>query len=122
MKKILLVDDEPDILDLVETFLGHKIPGGLMAVKKSNGLDAFLACQQVKFDLIITDQMMPIMTGIGLITALRTRQNLNTETGVIMLSGFLDDSIKEKLKEKKISFLSKPFDEKDFAQIISEYF
>ncbi|OAQ38079.1 DNA-binding response regulator [Pedobacter psychrophilus] len=59
--KILIVDDEPDILDLIEYNLNKE---GYQVYTASNGREAVIEAKKVIPDLIILDIMMPKMDGI----------------------------------------------------------
>lgn len=72
--KILLVDDEPDILEIISYSLesaGYKI------YKANNGLEAIKIAKKIIPDLIIMDLMMPHMNGIDACEAIRKSDNLN---------------------------------------------
>ena len=72
--KILLVDDEPDILEIIAYSLesaGYKI------YKANNGLEAIKIAKKIIPDLIIMDLMMPHMNGIDACDAIRKSDNLN---------------------------------------------
>ena len=72
--KILLVDDEPDILEIISYSLesaGYKI------YKANNGLEAIKIAKKIIPDLIIMDLMMPHMDGIEACNAIRKSDNLN---------------------------------------------
>ena len=72
--KILLVDDEPDILEIIAYSLesaGYKI------YKANNGLEAIKIAEKIIPDLIIMDLMMPHMNGIDACDAIRKSDNLN---------------------------------------------
>jgi len=60
-QKILIVDDEPDILELIEYNLKKE---GYQVFSASNGLDGVAMAKKVHPDLIILDIMMPKMDGI----------------------------------------------------------
>ena len=60
-KKILLVDDEEDILDLLEYNLSKE---GFDVYTASNGLEAVKKAKEITPDLILLDVMMPEMDGI----------------------------------------------------------
>jgi two-component system alkaline phosphatase synthesis response regulator PhoP len=60
-QKILIVDDEPDILELVEYNLKKE---GYQVYTASNGQDGITVARKVNPDLIILDIMMPKMDGI----------------------------------------------------------
>ena len=72
--KILLVDDEPDILEIISYSLesaGYKI------YKANNGLEAIKIAKKIIPDLIIMDLMMPHMNGTDACEAIRKSDNLN---------------------------------------------
>lgn len=71
--KILLVDDEPDILEIISYSLesaGYKI------YKANNGLEAIKIAKKIIPDLIIMDLMMPHMNGIDACDQIRKYDNL----------------------------------------------
>ena len=59
--KIMIVDDEPDILDLLEKSL--IMEGFLHIIKINNGLSAVSACKEIQPDMIILDVMLPGLDG-----------------------------------------------------------
>lgn len=59
--RIMIVDDEPDILDLIEKALN--IEGYYNIIKISNGFSAVKACKETKPDIIILDVMLPDIDG-----------------------------------------------------------
>ena len=72
--KILLVDDEPDILEIIAYSLesaGYKI------YKANNGLEAIKIAKKIIPDLIIMDLMMPHMNGIDACDNIRKSDKLN---------------------------------------------
>src|SRR4030065_1460195 len=59
-KKVLMVDDEPDTLELVKLVLES---GGFRTVSASNGIEALNQVDVSKPDLVLLDIMMPDMDG-----------------------------------------------------------
>ncbi len=59
--KIMLVDDEPDILDLLEKALN--IEGFYNITKIDNGISAVITCKEIHPDIIILDVMLPDIDG-----------------------------------------------------------
>src|SRR5512140_1164370 len=79
---VLVVDDEPIILNLVKDILA---PEGYQIETASNGKEALRALQVHPFDVVLTDMMMPDMTGMELVQYLRLH---NPGTPVIVFTGF----------------------------------
>jgi PAS domain S-box-containing protein len=65
---ILVVDDEPAILELVRGIL---VPGGYLVNTATNGKEALAAIQAHPYDLVLTDMIMPQMGGMELVQYLR---------------------------------------------------
>ena len=65
--KILLVDDEPDILEIISYSLESE---GYSVCKANNGLQAIEVAEKEIPDLIIMDLMMPKMNGVEAIKAI----------------------------------------------------
>jgi len=117
--KILIVDDEPGILDILEETLEDKF---LCQVDRAeNGLDAFLLCRENTYNFIITDYKMPFMSGAALVMALKTRSNVNTETNCLVLTAFLTNDLKNKLNLDHVQFLSKPMQLDQVIEIVTPY-
>jgi two-component system response regulator VicR len=60
IKKVLVVDDEPDTLELVKLVLES---GGFEIVLAANGMEALAKVGNIKLDLVLLDIMMPDMDG-----------------------------------------------------------
>ena len=61
MAKILIVDDEQDIAELISDVLKSE---GFNTITKNNGLEAIEITKKEQFDLILLDIMMPEISGI----------------------------------------------------------
>lgn len=72
MSKILIVDDEKDIAELISDVL---VDEGFETVTKNNGEDALEEIKNNNFDLILLDIMMPKMSGTELCTKVRDFTN-----------------------------------------------
>ena len=120
MYKILVADDEPELLDTLAELIDLKL-NSCEIFRASNGLDAFIWAQKEKFDLIITDHKMPFMTGAALIIAMRTRETKNTHTPVIMLSGHIDDRMRKELGIQNVQFMEKPLTPSDLIDLTRTY-
>lgn len=96
LKSILVVDDAPDILFLVETVLQE---AGYDVKCAENGYSALAQVQQQQPDLIVLDVMMPGMSGYGVIRQIRQHSEfskipilLMTACDSVMLSQQANDS------------------------------
>ena len=68
MANILLVDDEPLVVDTLSSAMESK---GHTVVTASNGIEGLRRFVEGRFDLVITDIIMPDKEGIGLIMEMR---------------------------------------------------
>ncbi|OPJ59229.1 response regulator transcription factor [Clostridium oryzae] len=83
-KRILVVDDEEDIRDLLEIYLVNE---GYSVIKTSDGIEAIDVLEKAEIDLIILDIMMPKMDGIQACMKIRKDKNVP----IIMLSAKSED-------------------------------
>jgi CheY-like chemotaxis protein len=115
-RAILVVDDEPAILDMIAELLGYE---GYEVVTTSQGS---IALAQAKLDppaLILLDLMMPGMSGWQVIDALKASPQTRT-IPVVVLSARRD--LPATAKELGIeSFLAKPFDIDELIGIVRQY-
>jgi len=104
MCRILVVEDEPLIQQLLLTALGSR---GHKVESASNGAEGLLRLKAGTFDVLITDFHMPKMTGIQLIHAVRAaRIRIST---ILMSSNNLDELQVSGKDLEGIQFLRKPF-------------
>ena len=82
MKRILIIDDEPGIADLIcDALTKH----GYTVATASNGREGLRCLNQSVYDLIVTDMSMPDMDGAGIVRAVRRSDR--PATPVIGISG-----------------------------------
>ena len=114
-ERILLVDDEASLAELMHNMLE---PFGYRVTIKTSSYQALEALQEQpdNFDLVITDQTMPEMTGAELAQRmLQIRPNLP----IILCTGYSSIMNEEKAKEVGIkAFILKPFEIKDITKLI----
>lgn len=102
-EKILIVDDEKEIRDLVEIYLKGE---GYETIKAQDGEEALYLLKENEIDLVILDVMMPKLNGIE--TCLKIREE--SEIPIIMLSAKSEDIDKILgLNMGADDYLSKPF-------------
>ncbi len=81
-ERILIIDDDPDILDVLELTLSDRFA----VIKANNGAEGLAQARTGNPDIIITDYMMPIMTGPEFCKELR-KDVLLSHIPIIMLTG-----------------------------------
>jgi CheY-like chemotaxis protein len=112
---ILLVEDEPLVLDLGRSLL-EKL--GYSVIVARSAAEAIEIAEQNVVHLLITDVIMPDMNGRDLADTIIKRQN---HTRVLFMSGFANDVVQGKgAHESDIDFLQKPFSPGDLASRIRE--
>ena len=75
MLQVLLVDDEPFILQGLAMLIDWEKEGFTLAGTAANGLEAIAFLEKTQVDLIIADIKMPAMTGIELLEKIRAEQH-----------------------------------------------
>ncbi len=103
MDKLLLIDDEPDILRVLSMSLKAD---GYDVVTAANGTEGITAFEKERPDIVITDIKMPGMDGIEV---LKKVKELNADTEVIIITGHGDiENAIEALKHGASDFINKP--------------
>jgi two-component system, OmpR family, alkaline phosphatase synthesis response regulator PhoP len=86
-KKLLIVDDEPDILEFLQYNLRKE---GYLVVTASDGMQAIAVAEKEKPDLILMDIMMPELDGVETCRVLRGNKNFE-ETPIAFLTARDED-------------------------------
>ena len=105
-KTVLVVDDEAHILRVVS----YKLRGaGYCVLEAGNGEDAWQILQTSDVDLVLTDQQMPLMTGLELVETMRTLEH-TARVPVLMLTarGFRLEK-DELARADVLALIAKPF-------------
>ncbi|MBF0362958.1 MAG: response regulator [Oligoflexia bacterium] len=103
--KILLVDDEPEIINIVTDLLKDNFPCEIVIA--NNGIDAFYISIEKVFDLIITDFRMSESSGSEFINELREGRWASYQTPVIFFTGYVDDAKSALSSSDNIFFVDK---------------
>lgn len=118
MAKILVIDDEPEMLQGLVTLLELKEHTTLRA---NNGAEGLTIIKNEQPDLIITDLKMPHMDGLELLQAIRAEQKL-AQIPVILLSAFVtEEEIRNSHQLEIQEVLSKPIRVEDFYKVVDKY-
>ncbi len=104
-KRILVVDDYIASREMISEALGQS---GTYEIREAeDGFKALQMFQQEHFDLVISDIMMPGMSGMEL---LKRISEINPETSVIMITAYPETTLTvSAIKKGAVDFLAKPF-------------
>ena len=113
-EKVLVVDDEPDVLRICERILSAD---GYSVTTVSNGFEAVQLAGSQEYDLLLTDIKMPGMDGLDVAQAART---VNPHLVCVTMTGYstMDTAI-EALKLGIEEFIIKPFTPDDLIAAVS---
>ena len=103
MDKLLLIDDEPDIVRVLSISLKAD---GYEVIPAANGAEGLAAYQAERPDIVITDIKMPGMDGIEV---LKKVKDINADAEVIIITGHGDiENAIEALKHGASDYINKP--------------
>lgn len=111
MSLVLVADDEPAVLEVLSQVvedLGHDV------IRARDGMEALELARARKPQLVVTDHMMPRLSGVDLCRRLKTEEGLKG-VPVILLSAVLPQGAPE-----ASAFLHKPFEITDFEALIRQ--
>lgn len=118
-KKILIADDEPDILEIIQFNLQQQ---GYEVVTAKNGDEALHLAKLTQPNLIILDVMMPGKTGIEVCNILRTQPAFK-ETLIVFLTAMSDEGTEIKgLETGADDYLTKPISPKVLLSKVNSLF
>lgn len=107
-RKVLLVDDEADLVDLMKAALDDD--GRFEVRSAGNGFDAGMMVKEYRPDIIVLDLMLPDINGREVCHRVRADSSLEN-VRILCISGMVED---DKIQELRLSgaddFLQKPFE------------
>lgn len=119
MIRVMLVDDEPFIMEGLSVLIDWAEYDCMIVAKASNGEEALEYIKQGDVDLVITDIKMPVMTGIELIQTAR-EEGLSSAYFVI-LSGYNDFQYAQSaIRYEALDYLLKPVSAKGLIDVIDK--
>ncbi len=105
MARVLIVDDEPEAVELLQEFLGAK---GYDVITAGDGAEALRKVMDERPHLILLDVRMPKMDGLE---ALRRIREIDKEVGVIMVTGVTEEEIgRQAMALGAFDYIVKPLD------------
>ena len=115
-EKLLIVDDEPDILDTLKNALAMK---NYQVQCVQNGEQAISLYETEPFDLVITDVRMPGIDGVKILQRIK---EIDEHAAVIILTGYasVEDAVKTLKNNGALDYLTKPLADIDTLYISVE--
>ena len=117
--RILHVDDEPDIREVVEMSLG--LDPDFMIKSCGSGADALAASTEWQPDLILLDVMMPMMDGPTTLVHLREQPKTNLTPVVFMTARAQAREIESFVSLGAVGVIPKPFDPMTLANSVKSF-
>lgn len=115
--KILLAEDDELIIKVLERKITKDNIGEVTLAK--DGRVALECIKNQKFDLIITDMMMPYLGGLEIIHYVRDTLKLTTPI-IVLSAADLDEQVMEAFEAGADDFMSKPFNPNELAMRIKK--
>jgi GAF domain-containing protein/class 3 adenylate cyclase/ActR/RegA family two-component response regulator len=110
LSTILVVDDNPDLRTYVSGILHAN---GYQVQTARNGLEGFEIAKEIIPSLIVSDLMMPIVSGLGMIHSIRNHEKLKG-TPIILLTAKVDEEARIECTEFGAdAYLTKPFNDRE---------
>jgi len=114
-KRILVVDDEPMIVSLLSTILREK---GWDVTEARSGTDGIDQLDRTRFDVILTDLVMPGDSGIDL---LRAAKEIHPDVEVILMTGYATaDTAIEAMRNGAFHYIMKPLKPAEVVTLVEK--
>ena len=101
-KTILIIEDDPDVLS---TLLKQLEYFGYKVITASDGMEGMRKLDAGGYDLVITDIVMPFISGVGVVTALKEKM---PHIPVIVMTGYGKEPEAAAMEQKADIVLAKP--------------
>jgi DNA-binding NtrC family response regulator len=105
--RVLVVDDEPDIAELVAEHLRRD---GLTVEVVASGRKALMRLKAEAFDVVVSDLRMPDLDGTALVTALRELHPSLARRVVLITGDALGAEFNEVIRDAELQVFEKPLD------------
>ena len=115
LKRVLVVDDEPMIVSLLSSILRSK---GWDVTEARSGTDGIDQLDRARFDVILTDLVMPGESGIDL---LRASKEIHPDVEVILMSGYATaDTAIEAMRNGAFHYIMKPLKPDEVVNLVEK--
>lgn len=111
---ILVCDDDPSLRELVRAVLGPRY----RFVEAADGAEALALARELRPDLIVLDVMLPGLSGIEVLEAIRTDDGLR-ELKVVVITAWSHAEMEVQVAGAD-RFVSKPFDPDELSHAVEE--
>lgn len=119
MLKVLLVDDEPFIVQGLAVLIDWEKEGYEIVSTAANGADALEYLRENEVDLIIADIKMPVMSGLKLLETIRS-ENIS-EAYFVILSGYNDFHFAQQaIRYKCMEYILKPIRQEELSAVLKK--
>ncbi|HEX2947688.1 MAG TPA: response regulator [Clostridia bacterium] len=116
MLKLIIADDEKWVRTTIRSLIPFEKLDLTLSCEASNGIEALELCRQHEPDILLTDIMMPGLTGLELMKEVRS---LLPDLKIVVISGYNDfEYAKTAVKYGIIDYLLKPVDEKELTEVL----
>jgi len=105
-KTILIVDDEPGMLDMHARMVHTQSPH-YRVVKAKDGREALSVLEQERIDLVLLDLMMPELDGFGVLEAMRERPGMRDVPVIVLTAQALSEGDMARLNQGVVTVLGK---------------
>lgn len=116
MTRVLIVDDEPDVLKMLKMVLELE---GYETLLASDGQTALRRIELEEPDLVLLDIMMPVLDGWGVLEKLQ-KASLRKLPKVIILTAKGERSMERAMELGASRYLSKPFETEDLLASVRD--
>lgn len=108
MTTILVIDDEPNFISLIEAMLGRQ---GYEVLSATNGIEGVAIAESQQPDLIMLDVLMPMIGGLKILRHLRTSEKAAHIPVIVVTAAGADtlESIEEMEDARPDDVVTKPF-------------
>jgi len=115
MQRVLIIDDDETVRDVLQSFLANKGFEVTLAVDGQSGIDCI---KSSSFDIILTDLIMPGINGIEILKEIST---LNIKTPVLVITAFgTVQTAVEAMKLGAFEYVTKPFNLDEIMIVINK--
>ena len=110
--RILVVDDHGTLRKRIADYLRAQ-EGVEEVAEAANGVEALKCLRESRFDVMITDLVMPLMDGPTMVRHVRERY---PDLPILFMSGYAEEQLRKSIDLDNVAFLAKPFSVQQLAE------